>query len=287
MNTDFTGRTENFGANYADVTASFEDNYVVNGAEEGDTYTYAPVVELYAPVQAVNLPSGTDRVDYNTYGGPQQMTAGGVVNVNVIKKQNTTTGNTWTFDGKDYNYYYVALDVTKLDLPDGYEVAKVRAWRKIDSQYLGEKPGGGYEGRLDLDANGEYMFVEHASCAAGEELGSAAPNGIFEGTFGAETLSAGETIPMEFTVRIYFTKSVSGSKAADPNGDYYIAEYTNSDALTNDIPTSINGVDSYRNVISEKYYNPAGIESDTPFKGVNIVVTRYSDGSTSTVKVLK
>ena len=287
MNTDFTGRTENFGANYADVTASFEDNYVVKGAENGDTYTYAPVVELYAPVQAVNLPSGTDRVDYNTYGGPQQMTAGGVVNVNVIKKQNTTTGNTWTVNGKDYNYYYVALDVTKLDLPDGYEVAKVRAWRKIDSQYLGEKPGGGYEGRLNLDVNGEYMFVEHASCAAGEELGSAAPNGIFEGTFGAETLSAGETIPIEFTVRIYFTKSVSGSKAADPNGDYYIAEYTISDALTNDIPTSINGVDSYRNVISEKYYNPAGIESDTPFKGVNIVVTRYSDGSTSTVKVLK
>ena len=287
MNTDFTGRTENFGANYADVTASFEDNYMVNEAEEGDTYTYAPVVELYAPVQAVNLPSGTDRVDYNTYGGPQQMTAGGVVEVNVIKKQNTTAGNTWTVNGKDYNYYYVALDVTKLDLPDGYEVAKVRAWRKIDSQYLGEKPNGGYEGRLNLDANGEYMFVEHASCAEGEELGSAAPNGIFEGTFGAETLSAGETIPMEFTVRIYFTKSVSGSKAADPNGDYYIAEYTISEALTNDIPTSINGVDSYRQVVSEKYYNPAGIESDTPFQGVNIVVTRYSDGSTSTVKVLK
>jgi len=287
MNADFTGRTENFGANYADVTASFEDNYMVNEAENGDTYTYAPVVELYAPVEAVNLPSGTDRVDYNTYGGPQQMTAGGVVEVNVIKQQNTTTGNTWTVNGKDYNYYYVALDVTKLDLPDGYEVAKVRAWRKIDSQYLGEKPNGGYEGRLKLDANGEYMFVEHASCAEGEELGSTGTNGVFEGTFGAETLSAGETIPMDFVVRVYFTKSVSGSKAADPNGDYYIAEYTISEALTNDIPTSINGVDSYRQVVSEKYYNPAGIESDTPFKGVNIVVTRYSDGSTSIVKVLK
>ncbi len=287
MNTDFTGRTENFGSNHADVTASFVDNYMVNEAEDGDTYTYAPVVELFAPIQAVELPSGADRTDYNTYGGPQQMTAGGVVNVNVIKKQNTTTGNTWTVNGKDYNYYYVALDVTKLDLPDGYEVAKVRAWRKIDSQYLGEKPGGGYEGRLNLDVNGEYMFVEHASCAAGEELGGTGTNGVFEGTFGAETLSAGETIPMEFTVRIYFTKSVSGSKAADPNGDYYIAEITISEALTNDIPTSINGVDSYRQIVSEKYYNPAGIESDTPFKGVNIVVTRYSDGSTSTVKVLK
>lgn len=285
MNTDFTGRTENFGANYADVTASFEDNYMVNEAENGDTYTYAPVVELYAPVQAVNLPSGADRTDYNTYGGPQQMTAGGVVNVQVLKPAQSEY--TWTANGKTYTYYNVFLDITKLDLPAGYEVAKVRAWRKIESQYLGEQKDKGYEGRLDLDVNGEYKFVEHATCAEGEELGSTGSNNVFEGTFGAVKLNPGETIPMEFTVRVYFTKSVSGAKAADPNGDYYIAEYTISDALTSDIPTSINGVESYRQVVSEKYYNPAGIESDTPFKGVNIVVTRYSDGSTSTVKVLK
>lgn len=285
MNTDFTGRTENFGANYADVTASFEDNYMVNEAENGDTYTYAPVVELYAPVQAVNLPSGADRTDYNTYGGPQQMTAGGVVNVQVLKPAQSEY--TWTANGKTYTYYNVFLDITKLDLPAGYEVAKVRAWRKIESQYLGEQKDKGYEGRLDLDVNGEYKFVEHATCAEGEELGSTGSNNVFEGTFGAVKLNPGETIPMEFTVRVYFTKSVSGAKAADPNGDYYIAEYTISDALTSDIPTSINGVESYRQVVSEKYYNPAGVESDTPFKGVNIVVTRYSDGSTSTVKVLK
>lgn len=287
MNTDFTGRTENFGSNYAPVTASFEDNYMVNVAEKGDTYTYAPVVELYAPIQAVELPSGADRVDYNTYGGPQQMSAGGVVEVNVIKKQNTSAGNTWTANGKDYNYYYVALDITKLDLPKGYEVAKVRAWRKIDSQYLGEKPGGGYGERLNLDANGEYKFVDHESCVAGEELGSAGSNGVFEGTFGAVTLSAGESIPMDFVVRVYFTKTAANSKAPEENAKYYIAEYTISDELKNDIPTSINGVDSYRQIVSEKYYNPAGIESDTPFKGVNIVVTRYSDGSTTTTKILK
>ena len=285
MNTDFTGRTENFGANYADVTASFEDNYMVNEAENGDTYTYAPVVELYAPVQAVNLPSGADRTDYNTYGGPQQMTAGGVVNVQVLKPAQSEY--TWTANGKTYTYYNVFLDITKLDLPAGYEVAKVRAWRKIESQYLGEQKGKGYEGRLALDVNGEYKFVEHATCAEGEELGSTGSNNVFEGTFGAVKLNPGETIPMEFTVRVYFTKSVSGAKAADPNGDYYIAEYTISDALTSDIPTSINGVESYRQVVSEKYYNAAGVESDTPFKGVNIVVTRYSDGTTSTVKVLK
>jgi hypothetical protein len=285
MNTDFTGKTENFGSNHADVTASFEDNYMVNEAEEGDTYTYAPVVELFAPIQAVNLPSGADRTDYNTYGGPQQMTAGGVVNVKVLKPAQSEY--TWTANGKTYTYYNVYLDVKKLSLPTDYEIVKVRAWRKIDSQYLGEQKDKGYEGRLDLDANGEYMFVEHASCAEGEELGSTGSNNVFEGTFGAVKLNPGEEIPMDFVVRVYFTKSVGGAKAADPNGDYFIAEYTIPDKLTSDIPTSINGVDSYRNVVSEKYYNVAGIESDTPFQGVNIVVTRYNDGSTTTTKILK
>jgi hypothetical protein len=33
-----------------------------------------------------------------------------------------------------------------------------------------------------------------------------------------------------------------------------------------------------------KYYNLSGMESESPFEGVNIVVTRYSDGSTTTSK---
>ena len=40
-------------------------------------------------------------------------------------------------------------------------------------------------------------------------------------------------------------------------------------------------------VAGVKYYNLAGIESDRPFEGVNIVVTTYTDGSRSSSKVLK
>jgi hypothetical protein len=31
----------------------------------------------------------------------------------------------------------------------------------------------------------------------------------------------------------------------------------------------------------------AGMESATPFEGMNLVVTRYTDGTTSTSKVMK
>ncbi len=289
MNTDYTAQTENFAmdanGNHPDVTATFMDNYMVKDATNADTYTYAPVVELFAPQQAVELPSGVDREDYNTYGGPQQMTAGGVVNVEVLKPAQSTY--TWTANGKTYTYYNVFLDVSKLSIPQDYEIVKVRAWRKIDSEYLGEETGKGYEWRINDIVNGELKFIEHASCTEGEELGSEGSNDIFEGTFGAVKLSGSEKIPMDFVVRVYFTKSLSGAKAADPDGDYYIAEYTINDALTSDIPTSIFGVDSYKVVTGIKYYNPAGVESDVPFQGVNIEVTTYDDGSRTTRKLLK
>ncbi len=292
MNADFTGRTENFGSNFAPVTASFEDNYV-NNAQAADTYTYAPVVELYAPIQAVNLSDNSDRTDYNTYGGPQQMSAGGKIEVEVIKP--AASEYSWTADGKTYRYYDVYLKVNVLDMPEGYEVAKVRAWRKIDAQYLGEQAPTqntpDYTGRLELDSNGEYMFVNKADCQKNESLGDDnTTSTIKPGTFGALALEQGDKIPMSFVVRVYFTKSQPAGAPmlkAENNQPYYIMETIVEDELTNQIPTGINGVEFINNVASVKYYNAAGVESDKPFQGVNIVVTRYNDGSTTTTKILK
>ena len=42
-----------------------------------------------------------------------------------------------------------------------------------------------------------------------------------------------------------------------------------------------------KTIESVHYYNLMGMEGKTPFEGINIVVTRYTDGSTSTIKVMK
>ena len=52
-------------------------------------------------------------------------------------------------------------------------------------------------------------------------------------------------------------------------------------------PTDINVVDAARNLESVTYYNLAGVESATPFQGVNIEVKKYSDGSKTTSKVVR
>ena len=53
------------------------------------------------------------------------------------------------------------------------------------------------------------------------------------------------------------------------------------------LPTAINGVISNAQVVGVEYVNIAGMRSSNPWQGVNIIVTRYSDGSTTTTKVVK
>ena len=58
--------------------------------------------------------------------------------------------------------------------------------------------------------------------------------------------------------------------------------------ITQDVPTAINTIDvNGKAVKSVKYVNVAGVVSDKPFSGVNIVVTEYTDGSRTTSKMLR
>ena len=50
--------------------------------------------------------------------------------------------------------------------------------------------------------------------------------------------------------------------------------------------TDVNEVESARVVESVSFFNVMGQESKTPFQGINIVVTRYNDGTTQVNKVL-
>ena len=57
--------------------------------------------------------------------------------------------------------------------------------------------------------------------------------------------------------------------------------------VPSEVPTAIETVESTKGVKSVKYVNAMGQMSDRAFDGMNIVVTTYNDGTTSTVKVVK
>ena len=56
--------------------------------------------------------------------------------------------------------------------------------------------------------------------------------------------------------------------------------------VTKNQVTGVNGI-ADKTVAGVKYYNLTGIESSRPFNGINVVVTTYTDGTTSTTKVVK
>ena len=51
--------------------------------------------------------------------------------------------------------------------------------------------------------------------------------------------------------------------------------------------TAVEEINANKAVASVAYYNLAGQQSAQPVNGVNIVVTTYTDGSTTTAKVIK
>ncbi len=55
----------------------------------------------------------------------------------------------------------------------------------------------------------------------------------------------------------------------------------------NGVITSIDNLQAGKTVTSVVYYNMMGVASDKPHQGINIVETRYSDGSRTIKKVMK
>ncbi len=53
------------------------------------------------------------------------------------------------------------------------------------------------------------------------------------------------------------------------------------------LPTAITDVATQAQVAGVEYVNIAGMRSSKPWNGINIVVTRYTDGTTTTTKVVK
>ena len=76
---------------------------------------------------------------------------------------------------------------------------------------------------------------------------------------------------------------------ADGDTKYYVIENTAERTFDwNDgVITGVARLTTSGEVQSVTYYNVAGAASSRPWQGINIVVTRYSDGTSTTTKVVK
>ena len=282
---------------------------------------------VYAPVISTPRISTYNPGTFNTYGGNQSHTARGVVttdNLTWAVTSNYTWDASGSTAGDDYAYYYTGIDLEgKIPAPEeGYEFYKFRIWRVLDSIDVNERPASASSGNVDRSwrAKPDFLFEEvnageltTISTTGGmtsyflrqagmepaeEQYDPDAPADELEtrSTFGARyAKSAANPLHVKFIIRFYYklikrasTKGAEFSANGEEDLLYYVVEDVIEQSMYDDgNHTAVDEIALSRDVLGVTYYDVQGHASTTPHDGINIVVTRYTDGSTETMKVVK
>ena len=254
------------------IVHRLDDNVVIG--EPGQNMAYEPVIWTF----------GTDRVNKdgeNSYGSPIYHTGIGDLNANAVGTYSVTEFGEWKDENNKscciYNPTISVSGIVPTDASVIYEPFMYRVWRlcntvrgyKIDP--VTNKP----VNDPNADRSDNALIIEEQTTDNYISIGNEYDLLAFGG------LSKSK---VQFKVRFYY-KRVAERNTRDISDVpmYYVVEKT---IDWTDMRTAVNEINAIYEV-GKTYYNAQGIESDKPFDGVNIVITRYSDGSTKTNKVVK
>lgn len=254
------------------------------------------VISYYVPVTIANGVVTTG----NTYGAPAIAREYDPVTLNLDiggSKSDKRLGGHWTQtlpDGtqKEYCVYtpIIFIEAPQLDNIT-HKPYMLRAWLVADDEvtyYNFDRIDGAIKGTTVLDMPyllGELPVVEGmpgVNFIIGEEWDAETSPIRLQNAFGAPCEKANVVI----VVRAYYQRIQQGNSnmLRDGGGGYGFGQGSGSG---DHIPTAVNEVFDNRQLVDVTYINTLGMQSSKPFDGVNIVVTRYSDGSFSTTKVVR
>lgn len=216
----------------------------------------------------------------NTYGCYKQSVSDADL---IIEVKDMVAADFVNNDGKRYVHATLSLQsiINNIDKDSRY---LLRVWRQVGN---GEK--------VLLNGHKEAWETNYAALSTlGMEAEEYAKNpnntftlyDTFEAVAQAQTSGApglkkeGDMVNIE-DMKYFATLYVKD----DASKKYYVK--TTSDEPNTSIPTAISTIDGSAQVESVRYINVAGMESDKPFAGMNIVVTRYSNGTTTITKMIK
>ena len=238
----------------------------------GDFAAYAPVIWTF----------GEDRVKQdgeNSYGSPIMKTGVGRTEVNVTGVHTDGENGVWRDENNQQCWIYyptiTVLGEVPVDASVSYEPFMFRVWRECnDIRGFFFDEAGKPVNDPTADRNPSKLIIEEMTTEdALIDLG-----GDYEVNpygFGAK-----KDAEITFRVRFYYKKS---GENRDDAPLYYVVENVFD---WNEIATSIHELNAAGEV-NVTYINAQGLRSDKPFDGVNIVITRYSDGSTKTTKMIR
>ena len=284
------------------------------GADASSTISYVPVTVANGVV-----------TQGNTYGAPQVQASNDPISFIVSvggSKSAGRPGGHWdqngvdycvytpvviitninpTFDGENRTPYLIRAWLLKNDNVPFYSIVRVANENDPDNSHIEAGNVLTYpyplgEMYLESDMISEQYMIGHDWSGEGDDPWNN-PWGDVE-DFMENVFAAPSNMPtgehMKIAVRIYYYKpseNVSGSQMLAANrdseapGDGY--GYGEGEGNGEGIPTAVAGIYTDRQVVDVKYVNPQGLQSDRPFDGVNIIVTRYNDGSVTTSKVVR
>ena len=282
--------------------------------DAGDFFTYAPSVSTWGLKRRYFEVDGEN----NTYGGPLWKTGAGKVEIDgrpVLERQvakdgsvNPYTSWTETVDNGDgttttklYEMYFLGLNAQGY-LPKAtvsnitYEPYMFRVFVESPSNSLRKyrKVAGQTGDQLvdDGPITGKYCVGSFGvnSHTWGDNLyfqkQIPGKNDADYGSWDANMkFVASRVDDLKIYVRFYYM--VSGWNTRDGDGPARPGNGSESRGSSGDITTSVGEINVVSTVVDQIFFNPQGMQSDKPFSGVNIVITRYSDGSTTTTKVVR
>ncbi|MDO4511309.1 MAG: hypothetical protein Q4B68_05795, partial [Bacteroidales bacterium] len=288
--------------NHAAKTVVEKSGYVYMEAEARQSATYAVEIEVNGNrygTNAVTLRNAEVQVSplANSEGQAD----------NQVKSEYTFTAT----NGKKARYFFVAVTASMTGTGEGGSEATLttegggfRLWRTSVTEPAEQYTGAGYE---DFDAR-KGVYLVHEDMNLTENVGTFYDLGktemkftdkagtehtYYKGTFG----SSSETPAVTFLSRFYYKDATpvnqqsarrrAAAKAGENADIFYVAEEWYDFAFSNNIPTAVIDIPGVKEVKSVRYFNLMGVESADPVEGVNIVVTTYTDGTTSSAKVLR
>lgn len=295
------------------IDKEYVDGVMTQEQSANNFLAYVPVIWSYG--DHTGRPVGN-----NSYGSDIKVTHLGNVSATVggFKSDGSATGE-WEYNGTTYCVYTPIIDIYGIMpennelAPDGdahaYEPYMYRVWCLYEgARNFKHAPNDNGHMSLADDGElhapfliGEVRKTDDQAVSDHEVIGAALEHmdDQAQWSFGAPA-EEGTEDEMEFIIRFYYKKTVTDAPHYTDGGDnggakglregdetnrqFYVVETS---GTGKDIQTAINEMFMNGEVVSRTYVNAQGMQSDVPFDGLNIVITRYSDGTTSTTKVVR
>lgn len=297
----------------ADIHHYYASEVVPGTYADNNYFTYAPSVSTWGLDRRYFELDGLD----NTYGGPIWKTGVGMVEVlsSIAKKQTKQNGdlnpsNSWTVGDEPYCLYFLGVNAqgylpkkTVSNIP--YEPYMFRVFVESPSGKLRKCTQ--VAANVDPNIPGQHWADDGAItgkyCVGSFDLesGTWSPTDLnFTKNINEDKPSAGNPgwdsnmyfggpfsgiDDLKVYVRFYYMTPGWNTRAGD--GPDRPGNGSESESFDPQITTGINVMNYTGEVVSRTYVNAQGMKSDKPFDGINIVITRYSDGTTSTTKVVR